>query len=225
MLFFIAWCIMLVAMLIMNRQARDFYTLDVVLRQFSIFQLEFPSSNKELPTLIQGIYALPEPMRTRSLRALKGQLYVDFLYMPGVYLSIHILCHEVARTQEGWGIALFEFLSVAQFISWICDIIENLYLLRKIRRKGPPVSRLEYKLYQFMETIKWGFSLTGAGLGLSMLVYAWLTGTVRPEALQMLCWALVATVAYLVLNALFNKPRQPDDAEAPHVGEVAHDAQ
>ncbi|PUZ26059.1 hypothetical protein DCC81_17615 [Chitinophaga parva] len=212
MLFFITWSIMLVSMLIMNHQARNFYTLDVVLRQFSIFQLEFPASNKELPNLIQGIYALPEPMRTRSLRALKGQLYTDFLYMPGVYLSIHILCHEVSRTQHGWGFALFTFLSMGQFISWLCDIIENFYLLRKIRRRGPAISRLEHKAYQLMELVKWGLALAGAGLGASMLVYAWLLGTVRAESLRVLGWVIVATVVYGVLNAVFNKQREPDNA-------------
>ena len=90
--FCIAFSVMLTTVFIMNLQSRKFYTQDIVLRKFSIIDLEFPASAQELVNIIKGIYALPGGQSQRTLRSLRGQLYVDFLFMPAAYIGIFI-CH------------------------------------------------------------------------------------------------------------------------------------
>ncbi|HEY0272625.1 MAG TPA: hypothetical protein VGC22_05525 [Chitinophaga sp.] len=203
--FCITWTVMLVTLLIMNQQARHFYTLDVVLRKFSIFQLEFPASPQELSILIKGIYALPPDTCKRSLRALKGQLYTDFFYMFGVYGSIHVLCHELAMHAGGVAFTVFIFLSLGQFLAWACDIVENIYLLQKINNKGAASSPGVHRAYQVLEIVKWGLALTGATLAISTLSYDWLTGQYQLASLPALGVVVLLTMAYAIAAVLLNR--------------------
>ena len=84
-LFCVAFGGMLFLTLIMKWQSTRFYTQDVVLRKFSIMELEMPATQMELVNLIKGLYKLPPATSAATVKALKGQLYTDFLFMPFAY--------------------------------------------------------------------------------------------------------------------------------------------
>jgi hypothetical protein len=181
--FCIAFGVMLTTMFIMNLQSRKFYTQDVVLRKFSIIDLEFPVSAQDLVNIIKGIYALPGGQSQKTLRSLRGQLYVDFLFMPAAYIGVFLLCMQVSSKMSSFGQDVFAVLGWLQAISWICDIIENIYLLNKIRAE-PPVSTLPaHRAFGWLEIFKWGFALIGAVCSASALFYFWLTGLYSPDSL------------------------------------------
>lgn len=171
---------------IMSLQGKQFFTMGVVMRTFSILDLEFPSSSKDIPSVIKGIYALPAPQQQQTLQALRGQLWLDFLFMPAAYGSIFLLCMEVAGKMNEAGQVLFVWLAWLQAVPWLFDIIENIYLLRKMRPDIACSSNAVHKAYQVMEAFKWGISLTGFVFALSSLLFFWLTGNYAVASLRYL---------------------------------------
>src|SRR3954463_7106466 len=96
LLFTVAFTLLLIVSLIMQKQSDNFYTQDVIVRKFSIMELEMPATSRELYNLVSGLFRLPPDESRRSLRALRGQLWLDFLFMPLAYGSIFLLCWRVA---------------------------------------------------------------------------------------------------------------------------------
>ncbi|MDN3579227.1 hypothetical protein [Mucilaginibacter flavus] len=184
MILFIAdtWCyfliclaVLLSATIVMSIQSRGFVTMGQGKKSFSIFDLEFPVSGKALINLITGIDKLPPAESARSKRALKGQLYVDFIYMPGVYLGIFLLCMKTATKIPNVGGYIFAVLAWFQLIAWLGDIIENLFLLAKIRNPEE-ISPGTFKAYQVLELIKWGSALKGFFFSCFALLFFFVTG-------------------------------------------------
>jgi hypothetical protein len=178
-----AWtwfCLLLAVVLltsfVMATLGRRFFTLDVVLRSFSILDLEWPASPLEIVNLIKGIYLLPAPDSRKVIKALRAQLYIDYLFMPAAYGSIFILCMQVSWKMPPAGAAFFSVLAFLQVIPWLCDIIENFFLLGKIRPDTGKPGKTVFRAYQCLEIAKWGLSLLGLVCGLSSLLYFWLSG-------------------------------------------------
>lgn len=188
-----SWCwlcismgLLLLTTFIMMRQSRQFYTMDVVIRKFSILDLEFPGSEKEIPDIIKGVYKLPEAQRKSTLSALRGQLWVDFLFMPAAYGSIFLVCIKVAEKMNPAGTSLFTWLAWLQLLPWLCDIIENIYLLRKTHPNVPASTKAIHKAYQWLEIAKWGISQIGMVCGLSALLFFWVSGNFDTGSLRYL---------------------------------------
>lgn len=205
----ISMAIFLLTAFIMRRQSRYFYTMDVVPRQFSITDLQLPSCQKELVNLIKGIYTMPAANRQQTLRALRGQLWVDFLFMPAAYGSIFLVCMKVASKMNPAGTLLFAILAWLQLLCWLCDIIENIYLLQKI---GPNVSestKTVHRAYQFLEIFKWGFSLLATVCGLSALLFFWVTGNFAVSSLHYLLIIVGEIVIFMALQKLPTREPSP----------------
>ena len=184
----IYFCIVFGAMLlisfIMKIQSANFYTMHVVLRKFNIIDLEFPASAQELVTFIKGIFLLPPELSKKSLHALRAQLYLDFLFMPALYGSIFLLCMKVSLKMSSFGHRLFAILAWLQCIAWLCDIIENIYLLNKIRPQ-PVVSKpAVHRAYLALETGKWGIALTGIVCSIAAMFYFWLVGRYSDQSIR-----------------------------------------
>src|SRR5207253_2909234 len=92
MIFFILFTSMLVIAAVMQALEKSFITHFVTDRPFTIIDIEFPVDANELAKIISGLYRLPQEISTRSTRALKTQLWIDFIYMPALYGSIFLLC-------------------------------------------------------------------------------------------------------------------------------------
>src|SRR2546430_11247583 len=90
LLFTVFFGLFLIITFIMMKQSQNFYTKDVIVRKFSIMELQIPASSKELFNLIKGLYDLPSVESQKSIKALKGQLKLDFLFMPLAYGSIFL---------------------------------------------------------------------------------------------------------------------------------------
>jgi len=190
-----------VTILIMTFQGRNFYTQDVVLRRFSIMDLQFPSSPLELENLVKGIFALPADRSQKTLRALKGQLYVDFLFMPAAYGAIFILCMHVASKMSTFGQQLFSILAWAQVFAWICDIIENIFLLINLK-PGIRISNGGIaKAYLISVLAKWAIALVALVCALSALFYFWLIGRYSEDSLPYL-WIIGGELVLLVVIRL-----------------------
>ena len=184
------FCIFFGAMLlisfIMSFQSTNFYTMHVVVRKFNIIDLEFPANAQELVTLIKGIFLLPVELSRKSLHALREQLYLDLLFMPALYGSIFILCMKVSSKMSSFGHWLFAVLAWAQCIAWLCDIVENIYLLNKIRPR-PKVSKpAVHVAYMALEIGKWGIALTASVCSIAAMFYFWLVGRYSSESIPYL---------------------------------------
>jgi hypothetical protein len=218
LLFTMSFGLMLIVTFVMMQQARNFCTKDVIVRKFSIMELEVPATAKELVNLIKGLYELPNEESQKSITALKGQLKVDFLYMPFAYGSIFLLCWRVAQKMHtAFGQSIFLTLAFLQLVPWLLDIIENIYLLNKINPniKKVDVRLLEkdglaqskHKRYLFMEAIKWGVALIALVCSSSAVFYFWLTGNYSSASLNF----LLIVIAELVLFGLAVKYLQKKD--------------
>ncbi len=205
-LFCVAFGVMLFFTFIMSLQSVNFYTKDVVLRKFSIMELELPSTPAELTNLIKGLYKLSDTQSKKVLKALKGQLYIDFLFMPFAYGSIMLLCMQVAKKMDlSFGINVFMIFAFSQLIPWLCDIIENIYLLRKIDPKVVESSSAVHKAYLIMECIKWGIALISIICAVSAIFYFWLTGHYAVGSLNYLLIILIEIVLFIIASKLFLK--------------------
>src|SRR5450432_1287911 len=88
---------MLLVTLIMSAQSRWLCTfLRGKVRSFSIMELEIPSSPTGIADIIRGIYALNAGQKKASLTHLRGQLFIDFLFMPACYGAIFLLCMKLS---------------------------------------------------------------------------------------------------------------------------------
>jgi hypothetical protein len=215
-LFCILFGLLLLFTFIMNLQGSYFYTKDVVVRKFSILDLALASSPVELVNIIKGLYQLPPGQSEKAVNALKGQLYVDFLFMPCAYGSIFLLCQKVAeRMQLSIGYYIFAALAWLQLVAWLCDIIENIYLLGKIR-PDPVLSALSrHKDYLAMEGVKWGISLTGTACSLSAVCYFWLSGNYSSASLPFIVVVIVEIILFFIMHAFFiRKKNRPEQMQA-----------
>lgn len=202
LLFAITFALLLFVTTMMSALSLDFYTKDIVLRKFSIMELEIPANPRELVNLIKGLY-LPEPRLKRSVRALKRQLKLDFLFMPLAYGSIFLLCWRVShKAISPIAQNVFYWFAVLQCIPWICDIIENIYLLRKIHPDPVQSSDRLHKYYLGMEALKWGLSLIAAVSAVSAVCYYWLTGGYTLHSFLYLLIVAGEVILFLVAGKL-----------------------
>lgn len=211
-LFSISFGIVLVISFIMLLQSRNFYTFYVTKRRFSIMELEIPATATELARIIKGLFDLPEDESKKSIAALKGQLKLDFLFMPFTYGSIFLLCLRVSeKLQSGIHLGYYVFFAFAilQIIPWVCDIIENIYLLKKIRQGNDVKASTDkqHKAYLIMEAFKWGLSLTATVCSISAICYFWLSGNYSVTSFKYLLIILVEIIAFIVVTKKFGSKK------------------
>ena len=195
--------LLLVTRLIMRRQSQHFCTLDVVVRKFSITDLQFAASPREVTNIINGIYALPSEQSEKTLRSLRTHLIVDFVFMPGIYGAIFFACFKTSEKMLSFGEQVFIWLALLQAIAWVLDIVENSYLLKKIKPSVVPSSQQMHKTYQWMEVVKWGIALTGAVCSVSALLYFWLIGNYKIESLSYLVVLAIEVVIAFMVSKFF----------------------
>jgi hypothetical protein len=209
LLFTIVFGLFLIVTFIMIRQSRNFYTKDVVVRKFSIMELEIPASPTELVNLMKGLYLLPASQSKKSISALKAQLKLDFLFMPLAYGSVFLLSWKVAHKMQ-FQIGHYIFLAFAflQLVPWICDIIENIYLLGKIKPKPEITSEKKHTNYLRMEAIKWGTALTAAVCSVSAIFYFWLSGNYSFNSFFFLLIVVGEIIIFLIALKVFLKKNE-----------------
>lgn len=194
---------------IMNLKGAYLYTLDVIIRKFSVLDLEFPATPMELVIFIRGIFKLPPELSKKSLRSLKSQLYLDFLFMPFAYGTIFILCMKVSMKMTSFGHGLFATLAWMQLISWACNIIENIYLLSKVSPEPVASTQGVHNAYLVLELFKWGIPLISIVCGVAAIFYFWLIGRYSYISLQY----LVAIIAEIALFSIAKKIAAKTDKE------------
>jgi hypothetical protein len=209
-LFCLLFGVLLLATFIMKVLSWRFYTMDVVVRKFSIVDLEFAATPEELVTIINGIYLLPPPDEQgvvpdcrRVERALKAQIWVDyFLFMPAAFGSIFLLCMKVAEKMEQSDqfvlSVVFWVLAWLQFFGFVLDGIENAYLLRKIKPGSRPSTPGVHLAFQWLEVLKWGSALVAAVCAVSAILYFWLSGFYSSRSTQYL-WVVLLEFAVFVV--------------------------
>ncbi len=209
-LFCLAFGIVLLTAFIMSRQSRHFYTMDVVLRRFSIMDLQLPDSPLEMKNLIGGIYKLPPRRQASTLRSLKSQLYVDYIFMPAAYGAIFLLCMKLSLKMTSYGQYVFAILAWLQVVAFIMDIIENIYLLKKIHPGIEAVSVVEHKRMLLFVQLKWGIALVAIIFGLSAVLYFWLVGRYDTGSLKYLLILAGEIVLFLVAGKFIKKIKHVD---------------
>lgn len=199
-LFTIAFTLLLVVSYIMQKQSAHFYTQDVIVKKFSIMELELPATPKELCNVIAGMFQLPPAQSRKSLGALRRQLLLDFLLMPLVYGCIFLLCWRVAhKMQSSAGYILFMILAFIQLVSWICDVAENSFLLSQLKPDVTEMSKRTHRLYLGMEGLKWGIAITAAVCGISAVCYFWCTGMYSATSLRFFIIVLIEILVFLAV--------------------------
>ncbi len=207
--FCISFGVMQLAAAVMGQLSKRFYTNDGTVRNFSVLDLEFAASASEIASLIKGIYQLPDAAKSKAcIKALKGQLYVDFIFMPAAYGSVFLACIKVSTMlATHWGQHVFVVLAWLQLLPWLCDVLENCYLLGKIVPQPSVTPPNYFKLYQLNEVLKWGLSLTGAVCSIAALFYFWLAGHFSTGSLPYLLIVLaeIIVIPRLVKGLAGNK--------------------
>jgi len=203
--FCIAFAIALLISFIMSILGKNFYMMHLVIRKFSIVDFEFPASAMELVSVIKDIFSLPGALAKKSLQALRSQLYLDFLFMPALYGSIFILSMKVSGKMIYFGHSLFAILAWLQCIAWICDIMENIYLLNKIRSEPVVSSPAVHRAYEILEVVKWGIPLITGVCCFAAIFYYWLAGSYSKNSLYFLMITVLEIVGFFVLKKLTAK--------------------
>ena len=199
LLFCILFGLMLLVTIVMNLQSLHFVTKDVVVRKFSIIDLQLAASPTELVSIIKGLYELSPSQSKKAINALKGQLYIDFLFMPCAYGSVFLLCIRIAeRIQFSLGKNVFMFFAWLQLLSWIFNIIENIYLLRKINPNPVTPEKTVHNAFLIMEAAKWAIVLTGAVCSVSAICYFWLAGHYSFDSLHYAVIVLAEIILFLI---------------------------
>ncbi len=128
---------------------------------FTIIGLEISYSSDRIAEILSGI--------SPAVKQILGyHLYFDFAFMAGVYPGIASLCMMArGKTRIGWIRQLLLMLAIGQGIAWVCDIIENIYLLNWIRH---PETVGPLTTYHSVVLLKWILALTGALFAIPMAI-------------------------------------------------------
>jgi hypothetical protein len=127
--------------------------------KFTIIGLEISYAQEKVTAILSG---LDDRVRT----ILRYHLSFDFAFMAGVYPGIAALCMMAREKVTGNFLKkLLLFLAALQTIAWVCDIIENYWLLHWIKN---PVIGNEFGTYHFIVATKWIIALTGALLSIPL---------------------------------------------------------
>lgn len=204
-LFFIIFGAMALTGLLMHLQSKNFYTLHVFVRKFSMLDLEFPASALELATYIKGIFLLPKELSSKSLKSLKMRMYLHFLFIPLMYGAIFLLCLQVANKMGFWGSYIFITLAFIQVIPLISDVAENFYLLQKIHPNVSPSTPSVHKVYQLLGKIKWVIASVAVVFAVSTLFYFWLSGNFSFKSIQFLCVITGELIIIYILARIASK--------------------
>ena len=186
---------------IMHLLSKNFYTLYVFVRKFSILDLEFPVSALELTTYIKGIFLLPKELSEKSLHALKNRLYINFLFIPLKYATIFLLCIKLSQKMSFLGNYVFILLAWLQIIPVLCDLVENFYLLKKLSSDAKVSTDTVHRNYQLLAKIKWTIFLTAVVFCITTLVYFWVIGNFSYQSLVY----LIIIIAELALVFILMK--------------------
>lgn len=152
--FYLCLAVCVITSVIMVFQGRRFYYYDGKVKKFSMLNLEFAPDRCYLYFVFRQIAALPSAQALDVRRAVKAQLYTDFIFMPGTYLGVALLCVAVARRYQGAVHDLFTVLIWLEFLSWLMDIIENIYLLKQLKQPTL-LTQWGFRAFQLMEFAKW----------------------------------------------------------------------
>jgi len=216
------FCILFGAMaltgFIMHWQSKNFYTLHVFIRKFSMLDLQFPASALELATYIRGIFLLPKELSSRSLRALRRQLYADFLFIPLLYGTIFLLCILVSHKMSFLGNYIFTALAWIQIIPFVCDLAENFYLLQKIHPNVKASRPSVHKAYQSLGKIKWGIAGIAIVFCISTWCYFWLTGNFSYSSVKYLIVILLILIVLIVLIRVTANSSKIDLGQYQNIG-------
>lgn len=198
--FSVAFGAMLLFTFIMGLQAKNFYTQHVVLRKFSSLDLQFPASGLELVNYITGIFKLPASLAAKVLKNLRGQLIIDFFFMVSAYGSIFILCMKVSMKMTSFGHNLFAIFAWMQIIPFLFDIIENVYLLRKIKPNPEVSGELVHKTMEILAFSKWIIALTAVVCCIASMCYFWLVGRFSYNSLEYLLLIISELAIFMILK-------------------------
>jgi len=208
------FCVIFGLMLLLGAFAKllskNFYTLHVFVRKFSILDLEFPDSPLELTTYIRGIFLLPKELSRRSLRSLKSYLYLDFIFIPLVYGSLFLLCLLISNKFTFLGHYIFLILAWLQIIPFICDATKNFFLLKKIRPDAQVSTNVIHKAYLALEKVKWLLALVATVFSLSALFYFWVTGKYSTGSFRFLIIIIIEIAVFFILRKMFAKGSKID---------------
>lgn len=182
-------------------------------RTFSIMDLEFPSSARYYAYIMTSLRKMENAGNSKPLRALRKNLYWDFLFMFGLFPFIALLCFHVASL-GGWSSNIFMALALLQLPALILDMVENIVIFRtlKIPKLFIRTDRYDLTLYddeqehtslfRFYKGIvkaKWIIALTGLILSLIAILYV-LIFTERYQETSL--WLGIITIIVVVI-ALF----------------------
>jgi hypothetical protein len=216
------FCIIFGVMLLLGAFAKllskNFYTLHVFVRKFSILDLEFPDSSLQLTTYIKGIYLLPKELAQRSLRSLKTYLYLDFLFIPLVYGSLFLVCLLISNKFHFCGHYIFLFLAWLQLIPLICDAGKNFFLLKKITPDAKVSTDVIHRSYMALEKIKWLLALIATVFSLSSLFYFWVSGKYSAGSFRFMVIIIVEIIVFFILRKLFAKGSKIDLDRYQNIG-------
>jgi len=207
-LFCAAIALLIAVALLMQWLGGFLVTRDVLVRDFTLLDLELASTEMEIDNTLKGIAQLEPATAGKVGRSLKGILYADFLFMPAAYGAIFIACMKVAWKMPESGQVYFSILGWLQVAAWISDIVENIYLLNKTGkiRNGIAGALLPFSMYQRLAVVKWGCSLLGVVSTLSALLYFWISGWYRGESLGYLLVIVAELAIFAVLMRMVKKP-------------------
>lgn len=193
LLFLPFFAIFLITTRVMGKLAKGFYTAIPPGRPFSIFNLEFPGSDEALTSLILR-------MDKEVKKKVRKNLLVNYLFMLGVYPGIAILCFIASSrvyADSPLGSNILQMMGIAQVIPWLCDIIENAILLKKLQKPTPP-NPGTYKVFKWIVGIKFFVALIAVTSTIFIMLYIWLIGGF-PVNITLIFSGLVAAFIVLML--------------------------
>ena len=98
-------------------------------------------------------------------------------------------------------------LAFLQLLAWLCDIVENIYLLNKIKPTVVASTLVVHKAYLSMECVKWGIALISTISAVAAICYFWLTGSYSFSSLYYLVIILGEVAVFFIVSSVFFKKK------------------
>lgn len=203
-LFCIAFGLMLFATYLLGRLGKEFFTNDVVIRPFSMLDVEFAATPKELYNTMHGMYLLPPTKMKKAVSSFSKSLWVDtLLYIPFTYSSIFLMCFIISE-RVLYGGKFFLILGILQIVPLVLDLIENLFLWSKLKLDIKEDNLTVFKRFRLLQLFKWGIALFGTVCSLSVALSLWLSGHYKPGQ-EWYCYLFLGEILAFFLLVFLSK--------------------
>lgn len=187
--------------------ASRFIIYDPTPRKLSIFDLQFPGSEKRLSSFI---LKMPAAVQSKLRRLLIMHYFFSFFTFTWIAVLAYV---SAIHTQSKTGYIILMILMFAQPFAFVFQLIDNTALLRKLKDPTKPISH--FGLIDFLTSASYVLAIAAISFSFFAFLYLWFTGQLSDNFIKIFSIILlIPTISLVVVVVVRNERENTKTIEA-----------